>query len=211
MSDRSRKEILQQKRLYNISTSKDGKTISATCEGSHPEDKYKLQIKLEGTEPVIECTCPAKEKEALCKHTLGLLLWRAGNLTEERLKRQTKAVGHLPQHPADASTAIPAAGHHGAGQATASEQATVAYQAAEAPTPPPVACPAATAGKRRLPASFAKRRDEPAAKKGSASQKETPVKPMAVDAASPAKARSKGQVSPLCMYAAVPQTMSPGR
>ena len=196
--DRARTEILQQKRLYNITTSQDLKTISATCEGSHPEDRYKLQITLEGAEPAIECTCPAKEKEALCKHSLGLLLWRAGNLTEERLKRQIEGVGDPQQHLTDVDKISPAPGQHGAGQAQASEQATVAYQAAEMPTPPPVARTAAPGGKRRLPASFVKRLDQPAAKKGAAAgKKDTPVKPVTTVAAGPAQSGGKGQVSPL--------------
>ena len=197
--DRARREILQQKRLYHISTSTDGKTVSAICEGSHPEDKYKLRITLEGIEPAIECTCPAKEKEALCNHSLGLLLWRAGNLTEERLRKQAECASHPQQHPADAIPSAAAAGQHEASQAPVSEQATIAYQT-EAPTSPAVASTAAKAGKRRLPASFAKRPVEPAAKKGRANKQETSPKHGPTVASSPAKARSRLQVRHLCIW-----------
>jgi len=204
--DRARVEVLQQKRVFHINSSRDGKTISALCESSHPEDKDKLQIDLQGAEPAIQCTCPAKEKAALCKHSLGLLLWRAGNLTEERLKRQTRAITQPQEHPAAASTVADEAAHQDAilkratDQAAIAhqaadpptEQATVAYQAADAPMPPPLASTVATTRKRRLPASFTKRPAEPVAKKGKAALKASPPKEAAVDAGGPAKGR--GQV-----------------
>jgi len=204
--DRARVEVLQQKRLFHINSSRDGKTISALCESSHPEDKYKLQIDLQGAEPAIQCTCPAKEKAALCKHSLGLLLWRAGNLTEERLKRQTRAITQPQEHLAAASTVADEAAHQDAilkratDQAAIAhqpadpptEQATVAYQAADAPMPPPLASTVATARKRRLPASFTKRPAEPVARKGKAALEASPPKEAAVDAGGPAKGR--GQV-----------------
>lgn len=167
--------------------------MSAVCEGSSPEDKYKLQIDLQHDEPSVSCTCPAKEREALCKHSLGLLLWRAGHLAEERLRKLTQASEPPKQHESAVSTPTGQQAQQGAGEGRVAEEATIAYQAADAPSVPPVARPAASVGKRRLPSSFAARPEQPAAKKGRA-KKEAAPKEGAVLSSSPVQTKSKGQV-----------------
>ena len=196
---RARTEILQQQRLYNISTSRDGKTISATCEGSHPQDRYNVIIELGEAEPVISCTCPAKEREALCKHCLGLLLWRAGNLTEERLRQRSEGNGlssgqaASPLQPGSTEAQTSAAG---LAEKKDADGATIAYEAADEPlaaaasTPPPVVSTVARAGKRRLPASFTARPQEPTPKRGKAKTEAAPKE----TSASPGGDKVKGQV-----------------
>ena len=199
LCDRARTEILQQRRLYNISTSRDGKTISATCEGSHPEDRYNVIIELGEDEPVISCTCPAKEREALCKHCLGLLLWRAGNLTEERLRQRSEGNGLSPGQAASplqpGSTEAPPSAS-GLAERKDADGATIAYEAADgrpaaaASTPPPVVSTVSRAGKRRLPASFTARPQEPTPKRGKAKKDAAPKEA----SASPGADKVKGQV-----------------
>ena len=169
------------------------------CKGSHPEDKYKVTIELGGVEPVVSCTCPAKEREALCKHCLGLLLWRAGNLTEERLKQRSQgdevSSGQTasPMQPASTQAQTSASGM---ADRTDTDGATIAYEAADgapaaaAATPPPVVSIVARAGKRRLPASFAARPQEPTPMKDKA-KKEAAQKEAS---ASPGANKIKGQV-----------------
>ena len=196
--------MLQQKRLYSITTSKDGKSVSATCEGSHPEDKYKVQIELGGEEPTVTCTCPAREKEALCKHSIGLLLWRAGNLADERLKQQTQASEASRQNAPDAGLSIapPNVGHQGVEEQMATDAGTIAYQATDTASPladaasPPVAIASppfvastvARAGKRRLPASFLPCPDASPAKASKAGKE-------AASKEASGKAKGKGQAS----------------
>ena len=196
--------MLHHKRLFSINTSKDGNSVSATCEGSHPEDKYKVQIELGGEEPTVTCTCPAREKEALCKHSIGLLLWRAGNLADERFKQQIQASEALRQGAQDAGLSIapPMVGHQGVEEQGATGADPFAYQAADtaspladaasppvAPaSPPPVASTVARAGKRRLPASFLPCPDASPAKASKAGKE-------AASKEASEKAKGKGQAS----------------
>ena len=199
LSYRARTEILQQRRLYNISTSRDGRTISATCEGSHSEDRYTVRIELGDIEPVASCTCPAKEREALCKHCLGLLLWRAGNLTEERLRQRSQVNGLSPSQAVSPSQPMNRQAQtsvSGMADREDADGATIAYEAADeasaaaATTPPPVISTVARAGKRRLPASFTARPQEPTPKKGKAKKEAASTGA----SASPGADKVKGQV-----------------
>ncbi len=71
--------MLEGSKLFDVQDTGDG-TVQARCNGKGGKS-YEIHIKFEtfGSKhdwADIKCSCPAAQKEPLCKHALGLLLWR---------------------------------------------------------------------------------------------------------------------------------------
>ena len=71
--------MLRQDRLKDIDVSGNGTTVTATASGSQA---YTVQLDLRTNPPSCNCNCPSGRgnPERVCKHSLGLLLWRCEQL-----------------------------------------------------------------------------------------------------------------------------------
>ena len=78
--------MLKQNRLHAFDVSDDG-LVTATASGSQ---SYTVQLNLRTQPASCNCNCPSGggNPERVCKHSLGLLLWRC-----EQLKADGNASG----------------------------------------------------------------------------------------------------------------------
>ena len=72
--------MLKQDRLKDIDVSSDGAVVSAVASGSQ---SYTVELDLRTQPPSCNCNCPSGRghPDRVCKHSLGLLLWRCEQLS----------------------------------------------------------------------------------------------------------------------------------
>ncbi len=77
---RGEAEVLKQNRLRDFSVSSDGAVVMAVASGSQ---SYTVQLDLHNQLPTCNCNCPSGRghPDRVCKHSLGLLLWRCEQLS----------------------------------------------------------------------------------------------------------------------------------
>ena len=77
---RGEAEVLKQNRLRDFNVSSDGAVVMAVASGSQ---SYTVQLDLHTQPPSCNCNCPSGRghPDRVCKHSLGLLLWRCEQLS----------------------------------------------------------------------------------------------------------------------------------
>ena len=73
-------EVLKQNRLRDFDVSNDGAVVVAVASGSQ---SYVVQLDLHKQPPSCNCNCASGrgQPDRVCKHSLGLLLWRCEQLS----------------------------------------------------------------------------------------------------------------------------------
>ena len=80
MLRRGEAEVLRQDRLRDFNVSSDGSVVMAVASGSQ---SYTVQLDVGKQPPTCNCNCPSGRghPDRVCKHSLGLVLWRSEQLS----------------------------------------------------------------------------------------------------------------------------------